>query len=134
VEILRSESATRNFAIHAYCVMPDHFHFLARGTRPNQRPLESRSHHQDEIQPFLSPNNITTSLAEEILRSRPPRRRLPGTRVWYIWLNPVRKGLCTQPNNYPLAGTLTDAIPRLTSSRVPWSPPWKRNTRASKPL
>jgi len=32
LDILRTEAPTRNFAVHAYCVMPDHFHFLAEGT------------------------------------------------------------------------------------------------------
>jgi putative transposase len=133
VEILRSESATRTFVIHAYCVMPDHFHFLAEGLAPTSDLLNlvltikmksSRSYHQTTSQPVWQ-----KKFFDHILRATDS----PEQVARYIWLNPVRKGLCTQPNNYPLAGALTDAIPRLPSSPVPWSPPWKRNTRASKP-
>ena len=31
----RAESASRSFAIHAYCIMPDHFHFVAEGQGPS---------------------------------------------------------------------------------------------------
>jgi putative transposase len=34
IDLLGSESASRAFAIHAYCVMPDHLHFLAEGLTP----------------------------------------------------------------------------------------------------
>src|SRR5208283_1975705 len=30
--LLRSESAANCFSVHAYCLMPDHLHFLAEGT------------------------------------------------------------------------------------------------------
>ena len=31
LELLRSESASRSFRVHAYCAMPDHLHFLTEG-------------------------------------------------------------------------------------------------------
>jgi hypothetical protein len=33
IEILAKHAETHMFAVHAYCVMPDHFHFLAAGLR-----------------------------------------------------------------------------------------------------
>src|SRR6478736_5459757 len=35
LEILRSECARRGFVVHAYCVMPDHLHFLCEGIEPS---------------------------------------------------------------------------------------------------
>jgi REP element-mobilizing transposase RayT len=34
VAVLRSECAAKSFRIHAYCLMPDHLHFLAEGAEP----------------------------------------------------------------------------------------------------
>src|SRR5260370_13549108 len=34
LNILRSNAATHSFAIHAYCLMPDHVHLLAEGLQP----------------------------------------------------------------------------------------------------
>jgi|SRR5271154_4580470 len=31
LDILRTESSEREFSIHAYCLMPDHLHFVAEG-------------------------------------------------------------------------------------------------------
>ena len=79
VEILRFEAATRTFAIHAYCAMPDHFHFLAEGLAPTSDLLNlvltikmesSRSYHQTTSQPLWQKKSF-----DHILRAR----RLPGT-------------------------------------------------------
>jgi putative transposase len=34
VDLLRSESSDFSFAVHAYCVMPDHVHLLLEGVKP----------------------------------------------------------------------------------------------------
>jgi putative transposase len=128
LELLRSDAAARTFAIHAYCVMPDHFHFLAEGLAPTSDPLNlaltikmksTRSYLQMTSEPLWQ-----KKFFDHALRAAGS----PEQVAWYIWLNPVRKGLCTQPNAYPLSGALTNAIPRLSSCSVPWSPPWKRTT------
>jgi hypothetical protein len=49
--------------------------------------------------------------------------------AWYIWMNPVRKGLCHTAADYPFLGSLTEVGTKLlTSANVvtPWSPPWVR--------
>lgn len=47
--------------------------------------------------------------------------------AWYIWLNPVRKGLCREPRDYPFLGSFTELGARLLKGSVaePWTPPWK---------
>src|SRR5258708_24002598 len=34
LSLLNAEGASRNFSVLAYCVMPDHLHFLAKGLDP----------------------------------------------------------------------------------------------------
>jgi putative transposase len=106
VEILRSASATRTFAIHAYCVMPDHFHFLAEGLAPTSDLLNlvlttkmksTRSYRQIASEPLWQ-----KKFFDRVLRPSDSPEQI----AWYIWLNPVRKGLSAQLNNYPLAGAL----------------------------
>jgi hypothetical protein len=45
----------------------------------------------------------------------------------YVWLNPVRKGLCRTPSEYPFVGSFTEIGARiLKGSQAPsWKPPWK---------
>src|SRR5690348_15213373 len=35
IEALRCEAKSRQFLVHAFCLMPDHIHFLAEGAAPN---------------------------------------------------------------------------------------------------
>jgi len=46
--------------------------------------------------------------------------------AWYIWMNPVRKGLCRTPADFPFLGSLTDIGTKALRSALvtPWSPPW----------
>ncbi len=47
----------------------------------------------------------------------------------YIWLNPVRKALCSRPEEWPYSGSLTMDWRRLVALGCdPWVPPWKRRT------
>jgi hypothetical protein len=50
--------------------------------------------------------------------------------AYYIWMNPVRKGLCTRPEEWPFSGSLTVDWKRLlTPPENLWVPPWKREMR-----
>jgi hypothetical protein len=49
--------------------------------------------------------------------------------AWYIWLNPVRAGLCRSPREFPWCGSLTGAGPHAVPPVEPWTPPWKSEKR-----
>lgn len=46
----------------------------------------------------------------------------------YIWMNPVRKGLCAAPAEYPFLGSFTRIGKEMLQAvaRPEWPPPWKR--------
>jgi REP element-mobilizing transposase RayT len=47
--------------------------------------------------------------------------------AYYIWMNPVRKGLCTRGEDWPYSGSYTvDWERMLTPPEELWAPPWKR--------
>lgn len=46
----------------------------------------------------------------------------------YIWMNPVRKGLRSDPSLYPLSGSQTMEWMKCRSSSTMWMPPWKKST------
>jgi REP element-mobilizing transposase RayT len=105
--------------------MPNHFHFLGEGLSPSSDLLNfvltlklktSRTYRQRISAPLWQ-----KKFFDHILRENDS----PELVAWYIWLNPVRKGLCAQPNAYPFSGALTTAIPRLHPSTSTWHPPWK---------
>ncbi|HEY2547149.1 MAG TPA: transposase [Candidatus Acidoferrum sp.] len=123
LEILRATSASRSFAIHAYCIMPDHVHLLAEGLEP----------HSDLLN-FLKTLKLKSSRAfsshlnhplwqkkyyDHILRPN----ESPDSVAWYIWLNPVRAGLATHPAEFPFAGSFTTTIPKTPLRPEPWTHP-----------
>ena len=98
---LIEESQTNGFAIQAYCFIPDHLHLLTNGT-----------HAEADCSRFVKVFKQRSAYAF---------RRETGLRLWqhkaydhilrpgerweavasYIWMNPVRKGLCKRPQDWP---------------------------------
>ena len=122
---LRSDALSHALAIHAYCVMPDHVHLLSQGLTPTSdlfrclTALKKRtgftykqetSHHLWQKKSY-----------DYALRSGDP----PDLVAWYIWMNPVRAGLCLSATDYPWSGSLTGAGPHSTPPHESWSRPWR---------
>jgi putative transposase len=115
-----------SFVVHAYCVMPDHVHFLAQGVAPSADLLR-----------FVRILKLRTAFGF---------RKAQGHRLWeksyydhilrnadsiedvamYIWWNPVRKQLCCSPWEFRFSGS--QSIPRNTQALATptWVPPWRR--------
>jgi putative transposase len=103
LQVLRAESAARGFAVRAYCVMPDHVHFLAEGLLPSSNLTDfvrafkiktSRAYRRDSSQTLGQKKYF-----DHILRPNEPIEPV----AYYIWMNPVRKGLSCAVGEYPFA-------------------------------
>lgn len=119
-ELLRTASS-HGVEIIAYCLMPDHLHFLSSGT-------DATSNTKGFVVRFRQ-------------KSGHAHRRLCGNRLWqdgyfdrtlraedatldvvsYIVANPVRAGLCRSPVEYDFAGSSRYPLSELSSS-VQWGP------------
>ena len=124
--VLRAESAARCFNIHAYCVMPDHLHFLAEGMEPGSGLLR-----------FVKSFKIKTSrqfaqkyegalwqkdFYEHILRLADSVEAVS----FYVWLNPVRAGLVDRPQGYAHVGSFSGSKMPAAWGTADWCPPWKK--------
>jgi putative transposase len=125
---LRTESNRQGFRVGAYCVMPDHVHLLVQGTTD-----------ASDLIRFVKAFKQSTGYAlakrgrgkiwqrffyDHILRATDSTERIAA----YIWLNPVRKGLCASPEEYPFSGSFSAAWrPSLVVES--WVPPWKVATK-----
>jgi len=128
------QSMACQFSVHAYCVMPDHFHALVRGLRPTSdllafvenlketttRRYESRSHRLLWQKKFH----------DHILRENESIEPIAN----YIFMNPVRKGICADPRQYPFSGSLVHDWKKLILPANGWLPAWKTSSRASQSL
>jgi len=130
VERLRQEAATKRFLVHAYCVMPDHVHVLAEGTDEKTDLLDfMRSFKQKTGFEFARAKNHRlwqSKFYDHVLRGD----ENPEAVAWYIWLNPVRKGMCRAPQEFAHSGTFTEEGMRILGSQPKqgWVPHWKGKT------
>jgi putative transposase len=125
---LRKHSAASGFYVHAYCVMPDHVHVLADATQEESNLMvfvESFKQESGfEFERRTHRRLWQFKYYDSILRGSDGPERV----AWYIWLNPVRKGLCQTPAEYPFLGSFTKVGTRLLRGSVAaeWAPLWKR--------
>lgn len=130
LEQLRCSAEDASFAIHAYCAMPDHLHFLAAGLSDESDFLSfvhafkqqtEYDYHQQMRRPLWQ-----SKFYDHILRSSAAIEDV----AWYIWMSPVRQGLCSDPRDYPFTGSFTQESIRLAEAKLAWTPPWKAKDRA----
>jgi putative transposase len=128
VDTLKVAAGKCHYAVHAFCVMPDHFHALVEGIAPNSdllrfvrnlKQASTREYSKDRSVPLWQ-----KKFYDHILRPKDS----PQAVSWYIWMNPVRKGLCTEPVQYPYSGSFTEDWKKNAQSREVWVPTWKRTS------
>jgi putative transposase len=125
---LAARAAEYSFSLHSFCLMPDHLHFAAEGVRDDCdlvkfinafKQQTAYEHRQSRKQQLWQ-----TRFYDHILRSADAVEDV----ACYIWMNPVRKGLCADPSLYPLSGSQTIEWMKRCSSGTVWTPPWKADT------
>lgn len=143
IAILKAHAALSHFLLHAWCLMPDHFHALVEGAtessdlfafvrRFKQRTTtECASARADKSDRPLQNQTLTPvgphllwqrNFYEHILRNPEHLASVAS----YIWMNPVRKGLCASPEEYPFSGTMTLGLKWNVKPLSIWLPPWKK--------
>jgi REP-associated tyrosine transposase len=129
---IRKHAAGCEFFVHAYCVMPDHLHVLAGGKSETSNMLKFvvtfKQHTGAEFERRTYRPLWQFKYYDHILRGSDSADRVAR----YIWLNPVRKGLCAEPTDYPFLGSFTSIGAKILKGAAlqEWTPPWK--TVASK--
>jgi putative transposase len=123
---LTDTAAEYGFSLHAYGLMPDHLHFVAEGTTDASDLVkfahafkqltgyEYRQAHKCQL--------WQTRFYEHIVRSADDLNGI----LCYVWMNPVRKGLCADPALYPLSGSQTVDWIRKSAIGSSWLPPWRK--------
>lgn len=107
--------------------MPDHVHVLVAGASEASDLLKFvMSFKQKTASEFVHATHRPLwqfKYYDHILRGRDSADRV----AWYIWMNPVRKGLCPTPAAYPFLGSFTLVGERMLKGTAvaEWTPPWK---------
>jgi REP element-mobilizing transposase RayT len=130
---LRRHASESHFFVHAFCVMPDHLHILAAGALESSNLMKFVEAFKQETGAAFSRRTARRlwqfKYYDRILRGSDSADRV----AWYIWMNPVRKGLCGSPKQYPYLGSFTQIGTRILemSAAPEWVPPWKDTLSAA---
>lgn len=126
VEHLRNQSVAYRFSVYAYCVMPDHFHALLTGLDASCNLLSfMRNFKQITGHDYLAEFGREVwqkKFYDHIVRPKESMAAIAG----YIWMNPVRKGLCSDPRAYAHSGSFVFDWKRGASFVDTWVPVWKK--------
>jgi putative transposase len=122
---LFNTAALFDFVLHAYCVMPDHLHFVSEG-RKDICDLVKFVERFKQRTAYEFKRKAEKRLWQRRYYDHVLRRSDAVEDVaCYIWWNPVRKGLCMNPREYPLSGSQTLDWMNQSASPSNWLPPWR---------
>ena len=125
VAMLRTESLLHQFLVDAYCVMPDHLHFLVFGKAPTSNLLVfAKSFKQKTVYGYKQETGVRLwqkNYYDHVLRANEGSTHVAA----YIWMNPVRKGLYKNFEEYPFSGSFIRAW-KTSPTVADWTPPWKQ--------
>jgi putative transposase len=129
--MLKSVSESNVFLVHGYCLMPNHFHFIVEGAR-DESDLIHFAKTLKQLTAFRYKKEAGERLwqrryYDHILRSNDSLDQV----LWYVWLNPVRAGLSTDPQSYPYSGSFTLNWSGSPQPEATWVPPWKTSSLPS---
>ena len=125
LEILKQAADKQRFLLHAYSLLPDHLHFLAEGRNEESDLTEFVKLFKQRsafYQRLSTPYQLWQNrYYDHILRDSDSMLEV----ACYIWMNPVRLGLCTSPGEYPLSGSHTIDWMKMKEIASSWTSPWK---------
>ena len=121
---LLAAAAAYNFRLQAWCVMPDHIHFLVEGMKEECDLLAfvTRFKQRSDLawRGKLSVPLWQRNFYEHILRRPEEASKIAA----YIWMNPVRKGICSDAREYAFSGSISFDWRKATRIDSGWRPPW----------
>ncbi len=128
LETLRAACAKHSFNIYAYCFMPDHINVETLG-------LASKS----DLSEFMRTWKGTSTVPLRELGFNDPLQKgfydhilRPGDNqdavAWYIFNNPVRKGLVKDPRQWPFSGSWMFDWKKAVAPPEEFVPPRKRES------
>ena len=127
LKYLQEKSRQCAFSVHAYCLMPDHLHILAEGQTENSDLIRFVEAFKQKTGHLYRARTGHTMWQKKYYDHIVRRAASVDAIAWYIWMNPVRKGFCKLPREFPYSGSFTQTIEMLRPMESDWHPPWKRH-------
>jgi REP-associated tyrosine transposase len=126
IEQITQLFASKEFAVIAYCVMPDHVHVLLEGLTETA-DFAAAMHDWKQVTAFAWKQRTGERLWQEgfyehVLREE---ESVPSV-VKYILENPARAGLTNEGTGYPYMGSSRYSLEQLEDAIADWRPRRRR--------
>jgi putative transposase len=97
----------------AYCLMPDHIHFIWMGLRRDSDQRNGLKFLREHLGPDLLPHRFQHQAHDHVLREDERRQNAFARVAFYILANPVRAGLIPEAGVWPYGGAIIPGYPSL---------------------
>ena len=126
---LRETCSAHQFAIFAYCFMPDHLHLLAQAKSKTCALPEFVKAFKGRATAAARRLGIRTLWQKGFYDHVVRDSESSGEIAWYIFLNPIRAGLASTPWEWPHSGSLVFDWKQLPIPEKTYNPPGKKQNQ-----
>jgi putative transposase len=122
---LRTKCRTHSMDVYAYCFMPDHLHLELVGLAEDSDLVKLTKEFKGEAASASRGVGIRNlwqkGFYDHVLREDDNADAV----AWYIFNNPVRKGLAKDPRDWPYSGSWIFDWKKAVAPAEEFVPPWK---------
>ena len=134
-ELTLHAAAREGLLCPAYCLMPDHLHFVWMGLRPDTDQRNGIKFLRAQLGPHLQPARFQHQAHDHVLKPEERHRQAFSLACAdYVLLNPFKAGLVKNPADWPYSGAVIPGYPRLKvfdAGYWPWF--WEHYATAREP-
>jgi putative transposase len=125
-ELMLHTAAREGLFCPAYCLMPDHIHFVWMGLRFDTDQKNGMSFLRTHLKPLLKPHRFQPQAHDHVLRDEERKRNAFAKICFYVLNNPVKASLVTEPEQWQYMGAIVPGYPKLHPLEATfWPTFWK---------
>ena len=134
-EMTLHAAAREGLLCPAYCLMPDHLHFVWMGLRWTTDQRNGIKFLRAQLGSFVKPSRFQHQAHDHVLTPEERRRHAFNLACAdYVFINPLKAGLVKNPADWPYSGAVIPGYPRLNvfdADYWPWF--WKHYFASREP-
>ena len=126
-ELMLHAAAREGLLCPVYCLMPDHFHLVWIGLRPDSDQRNAMAFLRTHLKPSLAPHHqLQPQAYDHVLREEDRQPEAFAAVCDYVLANPERKQLVSRWQDWPFCGAVLPGYPTLHPARDDyWEKFWK---------
>jgi REP element-mobilizing transposase RayT len=133
-ELLLHAAAREGLFCPAYCLMPDHLHFVWMGLHLDSNQRNGMAFLRTHLEPRLAPSKLQHQAHDHVLKEEERRRESFARVCNYILENPFRAELVKHPDEWSFNGAVIPGYPTLHPLQEGfWEKFWKLYTQSRHP-